>query len=77
MKLSEGCEALDVLRLVEQQPALLLEQGGDGSSGGGASGSDGDETAQQKMQAWQHGLVSDGAAEWARRHGELQQYVER
>lgn len=28
------------------------------------------------MQAWQHGLVSDNATEWARRFGQLQQYVQ-
>lgn len=26
-------------------------------------------------QAWQHGLVSDNSTEWARRLGQLQQYV--
>lgn len=27
-------------------------------------------------QAWQHGLVSDNSTEWARRFGQLQQYVQ-
>ncbi|PSC73793.1 DEAD DEAH box helicase [Micractinium conductrix] len=70
MKLADGSEGLDVVALVEQQPALLLAAAPAGGGGGGD-----DETAEQRLQAWQHGLVSDGAAEWARRFGELQAYA--
>lgn len=116
MKVAEGSEGLDVVALVEQQPALLLQAGAAVTS---------DETAAERLQvpggrglgwqyraascsgwpkpagcgpvalaahalkpdrrasplcllqAWQHGLVSDNSAEWARRYAELQAYVER
>ena len=71
MKLAEGSEGLDVVGLVEQQPALLLQP--DGASGGVTS----DESAAERLQAWQHGLVSDNASEWARRYSQLQQYSQR
>ncbi|EFN53095.1 hypothetical protein CHLNCDRAFT_137419 [Chlorella variabilis] len=68
MKVAEGSEGLDVLQLVAQQPALLLQEG---------AGVSADETAAERLQAWQHGLVSDNSAEWARRYSQLQQYAER
>jgi hypothetical protein len=71
MKLAEGSEGLDVVGLVEQQPALLLQP--DGASRGVTS----DESAAERLQAWQHGLVSDNASEWARRYNQLQQYSQR
>ena len=71
MKLAEGSEGLAVVGLVEQQPALLLQP--DGASGGVTS----DESAAERLQAWQHGLVSDNASEWARRYSQLQQYRQR
>lgn len=70
MKLAEGSEGLNVVQLVEQQPALLLAGGAGVSSGS-------EETAAQRLQAWQHGLVSDTSPEWSRRYQELQQYHER
>lgn len=123
MKLAEGSEALDVVQLVEQQPALLLQVGGLQAAGltgwGGAhlcasnlrraashassccrgarmpppapevvpmpapaplpclqedAGLSDDETAAERLQAWQHGLVSDGTSEWARRYQDLLRY---
>ncbi|KAI3424841.1 hypothetical protein D9Q98_008227 [Chlorella vulgaris] len=68
MKVADGSEGLDLLQLLEQQPALLLQQSADVSS---------DETAEERLQAWQHGLVSDNASEWARRYGQLLQYRQR
>ncbi|KAL4437291.1 hypothetical protein ABPG75_004430 [Micractinium tetrahymenae] len=67
MKLAEGSEGIDVIRLVEEQPALLLAAGPEG-------GSEDDESADARLAAWRHGLVSDGAAEWGRRYEQLQRY---
>lgn len=70
MKLAEGAEGIDVIRLVEQQPALLLAAGPEG-------GSESDESADARLAAWRHGLVSDGAAEWGRRYEQLRGYRQR
>lgn len=70
MKMSEGAEGVDVIRLVEQQPALLLAAGPEG-------GSDAEESADARLAAWRHGLVSDGAAEWGRRYEQLAGYRQR
>lgn len=45
MKLADGSEGLDVVALVEQQPALLLAAAPAGGGGGGD-----DETAEQRLQ---------------------------
>ncbi|KAI7842130.1 hypothetical protein COHA_004322 [Chlorella ohadii] len=69
MRVAQGSEGLDIIALVEQQPALLLQADTPVSS-------DEEETAAERLQAWQHGLVSDNSTEWARRFGQLQQYVQ-
>ncbi|PRW45545.1 DEAD DEAH box helicase [Chlorella sorokiniana] len=69
MRVAEGSDGLDIIALVEQQPALLLQADT-------AVSSDEEETAAERLQAWQHGLVSDNSTEWARRFGQLQQYVQ-
>ena len=135
MRVAQGSEGLDIIALVEQQPALLLQADTPVSSDeeetaaerlqGGASFFDcfvsrcavaGMQAADKKggckwqlrlqirggvlicicsglrlssmaglaglnwfifsLQAWQHGLVSDNSTEWARRFGQLQQYVQ-
>ncbi|GAB4821396.1 hypothetical protein N2152v2_008442 [Parachlorella kessleri] len=67
MRVSEGAEGVDVGKLCEAQPALLLQQGVQVSR---------EETPQERLQAWEHGLVTDNSAEWERRLEQLQQYCQ-
>ncbi|KAK9839820.1 hypothetical protein WJX81_003795 [Elliptochloris bilobata] len=67
MKIAAGAVGTDILKVVEAQPALLLQE---------ASPLDVEETAAQRAQAWQFGLASDGAREWARRARELAAYCQ-
>jgi len=66
MKVAEGCEAIDVAKVCEAQPSLLLQD---------VTDMDQQESFAQRMLAWQHGFVTDNDAEWSRRHEELQEYM--
>jgi hypothetical protein len=64
---AEGAVGLDVVKLVEAQPGLLLESGGE------LSGS-GEESSAQMQLAWAHGLLGDNDVQFAKRLEELMQY---
>jgi hypothetical protein len=67
LRTAEGSIGVDVVSLVQSQPTLLLEHG---------SASEGEETAEERRQAWEHGLLGDGDSEWNRRLEQLQAYIQ-
>ena len=62
---AEGAAGVDVVKLVESQPGLLLEKG---------SALIGQETTEQRQLAWAYGLLGDDDVQWAQRFEELLQY---
>jgi len=64
---AEGAIGLDVVKIVEAQPGLLLESGGELSSSG-------EESSAQMQLAWAHGLLGDNDVQFATRLQELVQY---
>ncbi|KAI8102071.1 hypothetical protein M9434_007130 [Picochlorum sp. BPE23] len=70
LRIDDASDGVDVAKLVQQQPALLLDTQEMGTQ------DDGDNTG-AKLEAWKHGLLSgDGENEWNRRLEELVQYRE-
>lgn len=70
LRIDDASEGVDVAKLVQQQPALLLD-----TQEMGTPAEDGSSSA--KLEAWKHGLLSgDGDNEWNRRLEELVQYKE-
>eukprot|EP00873_Tetraselmis_striata_P034456 jgi/Tetstr1/454720/TSEL_041606.t1 len=66
MKVADGCQDVDVAKLCSAQPSLLLQD---------VSQIDNQESFAQRMKAWQYGLATDSDEEWARRYGELEEYM--
>lgn len=70
LRIDDASDGVDVAKLVQQQPALLLDTQEMGTQ------DDGDNIG-AKLEAWKHGLLSgDGENEWNRRLEELVQYRE-
>lgn len=70
MKIAARDQDVDVGKVAEAQPSLLLAD---------HQSSDEDDELQSgadQLEAWRHGLASDGSAEWAARLAQLQQYVQ-
>lgn len=66
LKAARAGQQVDVVKMAEAQPALLLQQSAEISD---------DESAAEQLAAWRHGLISDAAGEWERRFGELEGYA--
>lgn len=67
MKVAAGEQDVDVAKIAEEQPALLLADHVATSSE--LQGST------DQLAAWRHGIASDGSVEWQQRLSELQAYV--
>lgn len=65
MKLSNSGNVTNVLMIVEQQPALLLQDHAE---------VDLEETPEEQIPAWESGIMSDVQNEWDRRYQELCNY---
>lgn len=65
---ADGAAGVDVVKLIEAQPGLLLQEGG------AISGSVPESSAQQQL-AWSYGLLGDDDVQWSRRLNELEQYI--
>lgn len=65
LRTADGCAGIDVVKLAEQHPSLLLSN---------ELASDGEESAAQRQAAWAHGLLGDGDTAWARRLEQLEAY---
>lgn len=65
LRIDAAAENVDVAKLAESQPSLLLEPNVVGN----------DEFSEEKrLAAWQHGLMSDGAKEWEKSYSEMVVY---
>ena len=64
---ADGAAGVDIVKLIENQPGLLLQEGVS------ISGSDSESSAQQQL-AWSYGLLGDDDVQWNRRISELEQY---
>jgi hypothetical protein len=73
LRTSRAAEGLDVAKLAEAQPGLLLQ---DAAAGVGEGGEE-EETPEEQQLAWEHGLTGDGGAAWAARLAELGAYAAR
>lgn len=69
LRTSKTAVDVDVVKLAEKEPSLLLEEGSASSS------SDDDESVAQQLMAWSHGLLNDGDSEWSKRAMQLKQYI--
>lgn len=67
LRTAESATGLDIIKILEEQPGLLLQEEGPSDSG--------DEDSAQKRFAWQCGLLGDGDTEWTVRLAELREYV--
>lgn len=65
MKLSNSGDVTSVLRIVEQQPALLVQEDTE---------VDLEESPEDQIPAWESGIMSDVQNEWDRRYQELCNY---
>ena len=60
---ADGAAGLDVVKMIESQPGLLLEDV-----------CESEESSEQRQLAWSYGLLGDGDGQWAKRLAELEQY---
>ncbi|KAL0031970.1 hypothetical protein WJX79_009484 [Trebouxia sp. C0005] len=67
MRLAAENTSVNVAKIVEDHPSLLLQQ---------TFSLDQQEKGADRVKAWQHGLVSDGELEWDRRCLQLVQYAQ-
>lgn len=67
MRLAAENTRVNVAKIVEDHPSLLLQQ---------TFSLDQQEKGADRVKAWQHGLVSDGEMEWNRRCLQLVQYAQ-
>lgn len=67
LRTSPSAQGLDVVKLVERQPRLLVAEGNIATSAG-------DEDMDQTRLAWESGLLGDGDAEWNSRLEQLEEY---
>ncbi|GMH40003.1 hypothetical protein BSKO_07907 [Bryopsis sp. KO-2023] len=65
MKLSNSGDVADILRVVERQPALLIQDD---------TQVDLEEKPEEQLPAWEFGLVSDKEGEWSKRFAEIRDY---
>ncbi|KAK9812685.1 hypothetical protein WJX72_001950 [[Myrmecia] bisecta] len=65
MKMASLGQSVDVVKVVEAQPSLLLQAEPE---------RDDQETAADRVEAWKYGLVSDNASQWQQRYTDLVAY---
>lgn len=70
LRTSPCAQGLDVVKLVERQPRLLVAEGNVATSAG-------EEDVEQTRMAWESGLLGDGDVEWESRLEQLQDYREK
>lgn len=74
LRVDEASTGIDVAKLVESQPSLLLDTSSSSSSGASGGDNAGDEDSTNKRDAWEHGLLGDGAQQWASSYRKLIEY---
>lgn len=68
LRIDAAAENIDVAKLAESQPSLLLEPNVVGN----------DEFSEEKrLAAWQHGLMSDGTKEWEKSYNDMVAYQQK
>lgn len=70
LRVDDSAQGIDVAKLAEAQPSLLLEQ--DANVQGTVA--EEEEVQENKLAAWEHGLLSDRSTEWNRSYNELAEY---
>lgn len=65
LRIDAAAQNIDIAKLAESQPSLLLEPN--------VAGND-EFSEEKKLAAWQHGLMSDGAREWNKSYDEMVAY---
>ena len=69
LRIDDAAQGVDVAKLAELQPSLLLDEGCVVNEG---------ESTDKKLEAWKHGLLGgDGVNEWNKHVNELEEYRKR
>jgi len=69
LRIDDAAQGVDVAKLAESQPSLLLDEGCIVDEG---------ESTDKKLEAWKHGLLGgDGVNEWNKHVSELEEYRKR